>query len=81
MRANLITSAESATQQERITQAQNDLEAHVARNHGQTHFGHVITNPVDPYSDSAGQAWPATNGRVSAITVDGTVYYFPSQAI
>lgn len=81
MKTNLITSAETSTRQEKINQAQTDLENHVARNHGQTHLGHLITNPSDPYSDSAGQSWPATAGRVSAIIVSGTTYYFPSQVI
>lgn len=81
MRSPLVTSSETATTDQRLDQAQHDLETHVAKNHGQTHLGHLITNPVTPYSDSAGQSWPASGGRVSAIIVKGVTYYFPSQAI
>ncbi len=81
MKSNLITDAETIRRLERVDQVQKDLENHVAKNHGQTHIGHLITNPTDPYSDSAGQSWPSTNGRVSAIIIGGTTYYFPSQVI
>jgi hypothetical protein len=81
MKATLITTAETATRLGKLDQARVELETHVAQNHGQTHLGHLITNPASPYSDSSGQSWPATNGRVSAIIVNGTTYYFPSQVI
>lgn len=77
----LVTSAETVTAGQRLDQAQVDLENHVAKTHGQTHLGHLVTNPGTPYSDSSGQSWPSTSGRVSVIVINGTPYYFPSQAI
>ena len=79
--STLVTSSETVMADQRLNQAQSDLENHVAKNHGQTHLGHLITNPASPYTDSAGQSWPSASGRVSAIVVGEVTYYFPSQAI
>lgn len=81
MNTRIITSAELATQQERINQIRNLLETHAEQTHGQTHLGHAITNPATPYKDSAGQSWPGSNGRVSVIKVDNVLYYVPSQIV
>jgi|688.fasta_scaffold58271_1 hypothetical protein len=81
MNSNIITSFETLTQEERINQIKSLIEAHAEKTHGQTHLGHVITNPGVAYKDSAGQNWPGSNGRVSIVKVNGVLYYVPSQII
>jgi hypothetical protein len=81
MTTTLVTSRDAETVEAVVTQATTALQQHIAQTHGQTHLGHVITNPGTGYTDSAGHAWPASGGRVSYITIAGVPYYFPSQII
>jgi hypothetical protein len=81
MNANLITSYETVSQEDRINQARSLIESHAQKTHGQVHLGHVITNPAVAYKDSSGQSWPGSNGRVSVVKVNGVLYYVPSQII
>lgn len=79
--SNILTSQETLSSYKRAYQAQESLEAHVEQNHGQIHLGLLITTPVNPYVDSAGQSWPSSNARVVVIQINGIKYYVPAQIV
>ncbi len=79
--ANILTSEETLSLEQRAAQAQSALEAHVEQNHGQTHLGLLITTPANPYKDSAGQSWPSTNARIAVVQINGVKYYIPAEIV
>ena len=78
---SILTSEETLSLEQRTSQAQSALEEHVEQNHGQTHLGLLITTPVNPYKDSAGQSWPSSSARVVVIQISGVKYYVPAQIV
>ena len=78
---SILTSEETLSLEQRATQAQSALEAHVEQNHGQTLLGLLITTPVNPYKDSAGQSRPSSSARIVVIQVSGVKYYVPAQIV
>ena len=72
--SQLITASDLVAIAAQVDLLVANVEAH--RN-----LGLLITTPVNPYKDSAGQSWPSSSARIVVIQVSGVKYYVPAQIV